>query len=1348
MQTMLNLCYKYHSKILVFSLLIAQVVFLRAHDTPQLFNNLKVRDGLPVNEIFTINQDSTGFMWFGTINGFVRYDGYEMKVLRHDGTTEIALPDNQVTSIEKDSHCGLWIGCYEGLIHYETKTGISKLIDLGATREVRSLLTQNDSTLWIGTSEGLFKLNTNTFDYKIYNQQNSKLGSNIIRSLYIDSDQKIWIGTFNGLNAITPTGEMLYFELKGSYKPELKNNLILDIQPYSKSDDSFLWIGSETGLVLFNRKNHQTQVYNTLNSGFENEVVKCILPLKPGQVYFGTDFGFYFFDSRTKELQTSTHDPFNNYSLANNVVWDIFQDNSGIIWLATANGISQLNANQSMFHFTPVYNQVGNNLVGNQVNDIYADKNETIWLATKKGVVAIGKFGDKKTFTADKNERTPLVMNNINTITGDNRGRIWIGSAGGINVWDEQNKQMYTITADFDLNKGLRSNYISAFITPSDGSFWVLTWGGGMYKAKGDFSNVDKIFFEYVADFNTNIFTSDKKKIWLRNENKTFTIDLSTMQISESEKLDNYINGKEVTALQITSKGDLWVALNNQLVKYNTSSGDISSYEIFTGKESQINNMNEDQNGDIWGTTLTSIFKFSVNTGQTESFPMNKGIPLDIFLRQSNGQSRNGNLYFGGNDGFIWFNPKEISKNSFCPKTIISSFKVNNKQINTFQELNRRNKSNKLISFFDKVILNYEQHSISIGFSSLHFGDPYRNLYAYKLDGYDKDWNYTTGFQNFATYSNLSPDTYTFIVKGTNNDGVWFDNPATLKITIKPPVWASAWAVVIYIVLLQIILWMLFITYRNKVKYRSEINAITVEKEKNEELALAKQQFFTNISHEFRTPLNLIMGPVQTVLNNYNIDPNAQKLLQMVSKNSRRLLSLVNQLLDIRKIENKTLKLNLQPIEIVAFSREQIDLFVDLASNKKIEIQFEAPVSETQIIIDPVKLESIIQNLLSNAFKFTPESGKIHFKLQFTDQQQMLLSVSDTGTGIDSEEQPQLFNRFYQGNNSLEKQTGYGIGLNLAKEYCELMNGKIWFESQLGEGTTFYVEIPVKDCAAPENQKLITVQTITTNETADENKKTSGKIGRSTLSTLLLVDDHPDTIEFIKISLAGKYNFVSAANGKEALKILDKQKIDLIVSDVMMPEIDGLTLCEQVKGNPKFSAIPIILLTALTMATNQIKGIRAGADDYLTKPFDTDLLEARIESLLYRSQKVDDYIKQKMIVENQEVEIESYNEKLLQEAIKYINQHINDSEINIDKMCKAIGVSHSSLYRKLKTQTGLTLNELIRQVKLKKAAQMIKTGKYSISEIMDETGFTNHSYFAKCFKNEYGMSPREFAEKK
>lgn len=1339
---------KYYSLVIALVFSLVQMHSLKAqNENPLLFNNLKVKDGLPVNEIFTINQDKRGFIWFGAINGFVRYDGYEMKMFRQDGTGDLALPDNQITSIEKDDNDGLWIGCYQGLIHFDTRNWKSKAIDLGGVREVRCLLCQGDSILWAGTSEGLFRINSHTLKYNVFDQQNSKLGSDIVRALYTDKDGNIWVGTFNGLNVIHPDGSMELFDLKGTYKPELKNNLILEIQPYARNNDSQLWIGTETGLVLFDRKSHWSQVFNSQNTHFGNEVVKCILPLKDGQVFFGTDFGFYSFNSKTMEFRVSTHDPFNNYSLANNVVWDIYEDNSGIIWLSTSDGISQLTISQNNFHFTPVYNNDGNAIVGNQVNDLYCDHDGTIWLATKKGVIAVSRNGTNEMFTANNQSPSRLVFDNINTITGDNLGRIWIGSVGGINVWDKNMHRMYSITANFDLNKGLRSNYISAFVTPPDGSFWVLTWGGGMYKAKGDFSNIDEISFEYVANFNTNIFSCEKK-IWLKHDKKVFTIDLTTMQVASPEKLNEVIGNKEIYSMHISSTGFLWIGLNNQLLRYNTTSGEYSLIDLHVGKESYLNNLVEDFNGDIWGTTLTSIVKFSVVSGQIETFPMNKGIPLDIFLTKSCTRSSDGHLFFGGNDGFISFNPREIKKNQFCPSTVISGFKVGNNPINSIDELKGRNRSDKLVTYCDKVILKYDQRSFTINFSSLHFGDPSRNLYAYMLEGYDKEWNYTSGNQNLATYSNLSPDKYLFKVKGTNNDGVWTDNPAELLIVVKPPVWASAWAVVIYIVILQLILVLLFFTYRNKIKWKEKIRTITIEKEKDEEISQAKQQFFTNISHEFRTPLNLIIGPAQTLLERHSNDADSKSLMQLILKNSRRLLSLVNQLMDIRKIETRSLKLNLQPIELIIFCREQYDLFIDMANNQNICFTFNAPEQFIQVNTDPVKLESIIQNLLSNAFKFTPNGGKIDFRIDKDDSDLVRIIVEDTGKGITTEDQPLVFDRFFQGDNAAEKSSGYGIGLSLVKEYCELMKGSIHFTSTPGKGSTFIVEIPVENTKSLTGYSLSGGKNEISNENSLTDKKKLFENDYSLQPVILLVDDHPDTLEYIKICLSGKYSFLTSGNGKEALAILDKASIDLVISDIMMPEIDGLSLCERIRSNQRFSNIPVILLTAMVMARNEIDGIRAGADAYITKPFNIEVLEARIESLLARNQKIDDYIKRKLIVENQQVEVESYDEKLLQETISFINKHISDPEINIDKMCKDMGVSHSSLYRKVKNQTGLTLNELIRHVKMKKAAQLIKSKKMSISEIMDETGFTNHSYFAKCFKNEFGVSPREYIEKK
>ncbi|MCF8359068.1 MAG: response regulator [Prolixibacteraceae bacterium] len=1311
----------------------------------RLFNNIKVKDGLPVDQIFTITQDSTGFMWFGTSNGFLRYDGYDMKVFRNDETGRIALPDNQITAIANDKGNGLWISCYEGLIHFDTHTWESEQVDLGGTREVRCLLNQGDSVLWAGTATGLIQMNTVTGNYHVYNTENSMLGSDIVRSLYTDSDGNIWVGTFDGLNSISTSGKWDYFDLKGDYKPELKNNLVLDIHPYSPQSDTLLWIGTETGLVLFNREARLSKVFNSRNTGFGNEVVKCIFPLENGKTYFGTDFGFYFFNSETKEFRVSTHDPFNNYSLANNVVWDIFRDNAGIIWLATANGISQLNSNEGMFRFTPVYNIENNTITGNQVNDVYADSNGALWLATKKGVVTMHPDGSREVFTADNPEGRRTVLDNINTITGDNLDRIWIGSAGGINVWDTKKQKMHTITADFDLNKGLRSNYISAFITPPDGSLWVSTWGGGMYKAKGDFLNIEDLHFEYVANFNTNVFSADEK-IWLKHGKKVYNIDLSTMKVSQPRELNNAIGLKEISSLLVTANGNLWVGLNGQLLQYNPHTGETAQIDVLTGRQSFVNNLVEDFSGNIWGTSLTSVFRYSAENRQVESFPMKKGIPLDVFLSQSNARSQNGFIYFGGNDGFISFNPADISKDPFNPNIVISGFRVNNKEITSINQLKGKNNTKNLVTYTNKVVLKYDQHSISINFSSLHFGDPERNIYAYKLDGYDKDWNYTTGKQNTASYSYLSPDKYRFVVKGTNNDGVWSDKQAVLEIVVKPPIWASAWAIVIYIVLFQVILVSLVITYRNKLKWKEKIRLITLEKEKNEMLAHAKQQFFTNISHEFRTPLNLITGPVQSLIDKYKSDNHALGLLQLISKNSRRLLSLVNQLMDLRKIENRSLELHPEKFELAAFCREQYELFNDLAHSRMIRFRMETPGNEIHVETDREKLESIVQNLLSNAFKFTKPNGTITFKLEIPETNRFKITVSDTGKGINDDDKKRIFNRFFQGRNTTETFAGYGIGLNLAKEYCDLMNGIIKFESQQGKGSDFWVEIPFTAETTPTGKANSTTNVFTAEEAQTITGHTSLPLPGNK-PVVLLVDDNPDTLEYIRICLSEKYNIKAANNGYDALLLLEKDDIDLIVTDIMMPEIDGISFCEKVKANPRFSQIPIIMITAITIAEQQVKGLKAGADAYLTKPFNIEVLDARIESLLTRNQKTSEYIKRSLIIENQDVKTESANEKLLKEAVQFINSHISDPEINIDKMCREMGISHSSLYRKVKAQTGMTLNELVRHVKMKKAAQLIKTKKFTIAEIMDETGFSNHSWFAKCFKKEFKVSPREYAEK-
>ncbi len=1305
-----------------------------------IFRNIKVKDGLPSNSTMSVSQDSKGFMWFATNGGLARYDGYDVQAFKYNRSSDINYANNFISVVEKGKENDLWAGSSTGLLHFKTSTGENRMIDLGGNRDIRCLQKEGDSILWVGSTDGLFKINIKDESFKLFNQQNSKLSSNIIRSLYLSKSNELWIGTFDGLNHLKNDGSIKTYNLKNSYKPELENNLILDIQSYSTTSDDLLWIGSETGLVLFNTKSETYDVFNTQNTNILNEVVKCIYSKIPGEVYFGTDLGLYKYTIQTREFSSSFHDPFNQYSIANNVVHDIFEDNNGVIWLATANGVSKLDFTQNKFQFTPIYTQYKNQIVGTQVNDIYKDKNGSVWLATTHGVKVIHSNGNVSAFNTESIPTKKIVLNSVSKITEDKLGRIWIGTAGGINIWDPKTQKMFTITANFKENIGLRTNYLASFITPYDGSFWVTTWGGGIYKAQGDFSKVEDITFRFIADFNSGVFSTDKK-IWVLEQQKIMALDVVTNEVETFEILNEHIKDIGISSLHISKRGELWLGSRDLLIKYETQSTKIQEFTINTGKSSMLDNLIEDFSGNIWGTTQTFVFKFSRSENYFETYPKNEGIALDNFLPYSNGIDEDEQLFFGGDDGFISFYADDIIKSDYQPNLVITNLSVGGKDIHSLDEIGSDNKTTKQISFHDEIILKHNQNSFQLQFSSLDLADPERNIYAYKLDGFDNDWIYTTGDRNYATYTNLSRGNYTFLVKGTNNDGVWIDEETAINIVIKPPFWASNFAIFLYTLILIITVAILINIYKRKVKWEEEIKTIKVEKEKNEEIALSKQRLFTNISHDFLTPLNLILGPVDTLIKNEQLSKSDSTLVSLIQKNAKRVHSLINQLLDIRKIETNTLRLKSKRFDIINLSKKQYDAFIEMAERKHINYIFEATHESLLFEGDEIRIESIVQNLLSNAFKFTPTNGCIELKIEAESQSSIKIIVKDNGIGIPDEKKENLFERFYQEDSDSSNITGNGIGLNIAKEYCDLMNGKIWYESILSKGSTFYVELPYQWIDSKEGSIEIAAEN---NVLEEEIPASSHTYNNENQPILLLVDDDPDTLKYLEFSLKDYYSILLANNGQKAFKILKNNKVNIIVSDVMMDEMDGVELCKKVKQNPKYQNIPIILLTARTIDSQKVEGYEAGADSYLTKPFNLDILKIRIKNLVSKKQTIDSHIKQQMILGNQEVEVQSANEKLLKETIQYINKNITNTDINLEEMARYIGVSYSSLYRKIKTQTGLKLNELVRETRLKKAEHLLRKGKLNIAEVIFETGFSSHSYFAKCFKKKYKISPNKY----
>ena len=1316
-----------------------------------IYSNITVKDGLLSDNVFSITQDSAGFIWFAMNTGLFRYDGYEVIPFKNNRSDTVNFSDNHLNDIINGSGNDLWAGGSTGLLHFDTSTGENSKIDLGGNREVRCLLLQGDSILWVGTAEGLFKLNILDESFELYNTQNSNLSSDIIRSLYLSNSDDLWVGTFNGLNKLLQGKVTKIYNFKKNYKPDLKNNLILDIKPYSVDCDSLLWIGSETGLVLFNTRNASYKLFNTQNTDILNEVVKCVHSKIPGEVYFGTDLGFYKYDVIKNEISSSFHDPFNQYSITNNVVNDIFEDNVGILWMATTNGVSKLNFSEKQFQFTPVYLQYEDQIVGTQVNDIYKDKDGSVWLATKHGVKVIKADGNTQEFTAESEPDKRIIFNNVSAISNDIMGRIWIGTAGGINVWDIEKQKMYTITANFKDDTGLRTNYISSFITPYDGSLWVTTWGGGIYKAEGDFSKIEDVSLRFVADFNSGVYSANKK-IWIYEDRKIFAFDIMTNEIKTFDVLNEQIRDKRISSMHISKRGELWMGSYNELFKYQIESKKITRFQIHTGETKMLGNLVEDHNGNIWGTALTSIFKFDTRKNIFEIYPNNEGIALDHFFTNSNEVGEDGELFFGGDDGFVSFYADDIKKSEFKPNLLMTGLLVRGKDIHSLNEIGNKNKTSKQISFFDKIILDYNQNSFELQFSSLHFANPKRNIYAYKLEGFDNDWIYTTGDRNYASYTNIKPGDYTFILKGTNNDGVWKENQTLLGIVIKPPLWASPLFSVLYFVLLVLIIFALIHYYSTRSRMQNELRIIQLEKEHSENIAQTRQQFFTNISHEFRTPLSLIIGPAEKLAKNTNLDKTVKRLIQIIENNARRLLWLNNQFLDFRKLENNSLNLRISEFEIIEFTRKVYHLFSDKAEERRITYTFQTNIETLDVKMDLRKIETVLFNLLSNAFKFTPEGGEIAIKVVRYDNGQdssLGISVKDSGIGVSEEDQQKIFKRYFQAKEAIKMERGSGIGLTLVYEYIKMHQGNIVLKSELGKGAEFQVNLPL-GINYPTHD-LISAETIK-NEPLLKSKKRieiENQIIHSALRnpSILLVEDDKEISEFIQISFKDKYLVDIASNGRIAAEMISQYIPDLVISDISMPVMDGLEFTKKFKNNPKTAHIPLILLTGQSDKEKQLEGLKSGADAYMIKPFEIDLLAVRIENLLKGHDKYVEYVKLKNITKPQNLQITSQDEKLLKKVVVCIENNISDSELTIEKICKETGVSHSTLYRKVKSLTGNNANELIKTVRVKRAEQLLCTKKYSVAEVMFETGFSNHSYFSKCFRKVYGMSPKEYMMK-
>lgn len=1300
--------------------------------TKSYFSSLRYENGLPSNVTNSIVQDNDGFIWIGTDEGLCRYDGHTMLYFNKETSNQL-LPSNRISSLLLDGDY-IWVGTWDKLCTIHTKTFEIKAINTGELDAYRALYKDSNGKIWIGTNDGLIVFNKEKNEYHFYNTENSNISHNTIRSFCEDRYGNMWIGTFNGLNLFDGE-QFINYDLKQSYKPEINNNLVIAIQKH-RQIDNLLWVGTETGLCLFNTSNGQYENYNSENSALSNEVIKSI-HISDNQLWLGTDYGLNIFNVNNQEIKTFYHNPQVNYSICNNVIWEIFKDSNNLLWFITSNGISLLKNTNDMYELHEVLYNIDGQKAGNLIRDLIIMPDGTKWFATIHGVRCERSNGTIETFTSKGPKNKRLLIDNVYALQNDKWGRMWIGTAGGINIWDPRNQKMHAITSN-DTN-GLSSNYISRFTSSTDGQIWVSAWEGGLFHMNGNIKDLKNIRFKKITTDGEALSVYVHDKLYYCTENKLFSFDPIKSKSKIVIELPSNDYNNEIHGLISSPNGNVWMANRSGLYLWSDETKKLSQY-LFPNPTSIIMGMEIDNNGAIWCSTHNSILKFDQDGNQNLTIPLNNNTPIKSYLSRSSFISSSGFVYFGGQNGYIKIDPNFQYSLVKKPRVRVSGLSINNKP------LLPRDKTKILkhdITYTKDLVLKHSNNSLTFQFSNLDFWLPEKNSFQYQLIGYDKTWQYTSGERNFAIYSNLKPGNYKLKVIGINHKGLLSDTSVPISFVIKPSIWLSNIFLILYTILIIGIIYLVFyiLNYRNRLTNKLKITQL--EKEHSEQLFNIKQQFFTNISHEFRTPLSLIAPPIKEVLKTGQIDENSRRMLRLADKNSHRLLSLINQILDFRKLEKSKLILQKSPVDINKLCLEVFDSFSDLARRNEIDYQYKAFEPHQTVIIDSLKIESILFNILSNAFKHTSLNGKITFVVSLSNDF-INISIRNNGIGIEKTEQKRIFERFYQGKNNETNAGGTGVGLTLSMEYAKLHKGTITVDSELNEGACFTLTLPFRNIKTDVLEKKTNKLSITKSEiiNTDHEKELALNAKR-----ILIIDDNPDILEFLELNLYTQYKIETAINGQEGIQKAIKLMPNLIISDVMMPIMDGFTMCQSLKQHQQTMHIPIILLTAKNLDQQKLEGVKSGADLYITKPFEIEFLLTCIQNLFQHEQYLLQYTKNLLILSSPKEIQEDNNQDtiFLKRVMTIVEENLNNSSFSVETLSNDIGISTTHLYRKLKTLTGLSTQDIIKNYRLEKAANLIVNNEGNITEVMYAVGFSSLSTFSKAFKVHYGKSPSDYA---
>ena len=1358
------------AKITLFFFLMLQIVFRgwsQYAPSDYQFHSLEADLGLSNSNVLSIIKDNAGFMWFGTANGLNRFDGTHMKTFYSDDRDSTSLSNSYISRIYAGPENKLWIKNVNGVfeVYHPERENFERKIDryverYGLKSEDIHKLYQDDSRYWFIHPLGGVSVYDEGSQQTRFLSKNTGLSSDRVVSAAKSSLGEYWLVHQNGMVDI----------LNGSdWSVSETLQMDLDLDP-SKNYDFDIFIDSDQdawlyspenafGLVHIDRKRSHISYINEQSHPFRlnNALVKGVIEHRRGQIWACTDHGgINIVHKQQGTVEYLMHDPDQSRSLAHNAIYSLYKDSDDIIWIGTyKKGVNYYHP--GLMNFSHVrkgyaedkalpYNDInvfvedslgnlyiGSNgdglyyhdrqkgtyrrfahdpddpgsIQGNVIVDLAMDQDGCLWVGTYLN--GLSRFDGEKFTRYMPNTDDPHSLSDVNVwkIYVDRKGRIWVGTLrGGLNLWNREEDHFvrFPVAGErFPMN----NQYISSFAEDRNGNLWV----GGGYGI--DVINLEKGYHRYY-----------------------------------SAVLDSGLAGNNVTELLLDANGVMWITTTQGLSYYDPQEERFYAFQEAAGlPTNNVIAILEDDEQNFWLSTQSGLSYAAVDRSFSpfrlnfRNFDERHGLQGGLFNKNAAYRTSDGDFLFGGPNGYNQFRSENFSFNLDEPIVVFTGFQLFNQPVGIGEHINGRVILDKSISFTSEIVLKYYEDVFSIDFAALNFINLEKNKFRYKLEGFNQEWIPIAEVPFRATFTNLDPGTYRLIVQAATQDGSWGPQEFSRIITITPPFWRTPLAYIIYALLIVFVV----LYYRQQLiaRERAKFQRLEEQREARQirELDKMKTRFFTNISHEFRTPLTLILTPIERLLKE-SADPEQTRQYLTIQTNGKRLLQLVNQLLDIKNIERDGLRFNPSEGELVSFMEDRVNAFGDLSEKKRMSFTFHSAIPHFHTRFDEDKLEKILFNLLSNAFKFTPDEGEINVALTKESLSEescsILIRVADSGIGIQEDDLTKIFDRYYTSDHQGRvSNQGSGIGLSLALEFARLHGGDIRVSSEPGKGTEFLVRLDLPILSSFERTDGLEEADVCLMQRNGQNKP-----------LILLVEDHGEFRHYLADCLLGDYQVVTAENGKEGLDKVMSELPDLIITDMMMPQMDGVAFCQALKKDIRTSHVPVIMLTARNSEEKHLEGLESGCNLYLTKPFNLDILFSSIRNLLDERERLQAYYRKRLAVQASEQEIVSLDDKLIKKAVETVEANLDNTEFSVEQMSAVLGMSRVHLYKKLSSLTGKSPVEFIRLIRIQRAAQLLGTSQLTVSEIAYTVGYNNAKYFSKHFKLEYGVLPSVYASKK